>query len=141
MHSSSVQGFIFPYESYFKFIADLVSDFTGGFSPYPSFSPDRDVLGPGKTYDFPNINEAYCSPLAKRIFSVSGVEACFLGPDFITVIKYDDDESWQVLKPELYAVIADFFNTNLPIINEDAVQFDSGTQIEDDDAMNGFIIF
>ena len=105
------------------------------------FSPGRDVLGPGKTYDFPNIKEAYCSPLAKRIFSVSGVEACFLGPDFITVIRYDDDESWQVLKPELYAVIADFFNTNLPIINEDAVQFDSGTQIEDDDAMNGFIIF
>jgi len=97
------------------------------------FSPGRDVLGPGKTYDFPNIKEAYCSPLAKRIFSVSGVEACFLGPDFITVIRYDDDESWQVLKPELYAVIADFFNTNLPIINEDAVQFDSGTQIEDDD--------
>ena len=46
-----------------------------------------------------------------------------------------------MLKPELYAVIADFFNTNLPIINEDAVEFDSGTQIEDDDAMNGFIIF
>ena len=105
------------------------------------FSPGRDVLGPGKTYDFPSIKEAYCSPLAKRIFSVSGVEACFLGPDFITVIRYDDDESWQVLKPELYAVIADFFNTNLPIINEDAVEFDSGTQIEDDDAMNGFIIF
>ena len=38
------------------------------------FNPGREVLGAGNTYDFPAITDAYCSPLAKRIFSVSGVQ-------------------------------------------------------------------
>ena len=68
------------------------------------FFPGKTVLGEYKTYDFPDINAAYVSPLAKRIFSVSGIQACFFGPDFITVIRYDDEEDpWKVLKPELYA--------------------------------------
>jgi hypothetical protein len=68
------------------------------------FFPGKTVLGEYKTYDFPDINAAYVSPLAKRIFSVSGVQGCFFGPDFITVIRYDDEEDpWKVLKPELYA--------------------------------------
>lgn len=44
----------------------------------------------------------------------------FLGPDFITVTKEHDDIQWQILKPEIYAAIMDFFSTNLPILNENA---------------------
>jgi len=94
--------------------------------------PGRDVLGHGKTCDFPDIRSAYKSPLAKRIFAVNGVSSCFLGPDFITIIRSDENEAWAVLNAELFAVITDFFNTNLPVINEDAVQ-NMDTVIYDDD--------
>ena len=44
----------------------------------------------------------------------------FLGPDFITVTKVDDDTSeWKTLRPEIFAVIMDHFSMNLPIINEE----------------------
>lgn len=55
------------------------------------FMPGRDVLGAGQTYDFPHITDSTCSPLAKRIFSVQGVQACMFGPDYMLVsifVKY-----------------------------------------------------
>jgi len=94
--------------------------------------PGRDVLGPGETYDFPAITDSHCSPLAKRIFSVSGVQSCLFGPNFITITRLDEDEQWNVLKPELYAVITDFFNSNLPIINEN-VKLDADYDDDEDD--------
>lgn len=44
----------------------------------------------------------------------------FLGSDFITVTKEHDDIRWQILKPEIYAAIMDFFSTNMPVVDEDA---------------------
>ena len=79
------------------------------------------------------------SPLAKRLFAVDGVKGCFLGPDFVTVIRYEDDDSWNVLKAELFAVLTDFFDSNLPVINEDAMP-NEDTVIYDDD-VNGFESF
>ena len=47
----------------------------------------------------------------------------FLGPDFITVTKVDEDGvEWKLLRPEIFAVIMDHFAMNLPIINEDLDQ-------------------
>ena len=82
------------------------------------------------------LNLFFQSPLAKRLFAVDGVKGCFLGPDFVTVIRYEDDDSWNVLKAELFAVLTDFFDSNLPIINEDALP-NEDTVIYDDD-VNGF---
>jgi hypothetical protein len=45
------------------------------------------VLGTGKTMDFPSGSAAYCSPLAKLLFRIDGVKGVFFGPDFITVTK------------------------------------------------------
>jgi len=45
------------------------------------------VLGPGKTKDFTNGTEAYCSPLGKLLFRIEGVKSVFFGPDFITVTR------------------------------------------------------
>lgn len=41
----------------------------------------------------------------------------FFGGDFITVSKHEDAE-WNVLKPEIFAVIMDFFSSGLPIVTE-----------------------
>lgn len=96
------------------------------------FLPGVDVLGPGKTKDFPNGTEAFCSPLGKLLFRIEGVKAVFFGPDFITVTKVDEDMDWKVLKPEIFATIMDFFASGLPIINESA-QKPSDTEIAEDD--------
>ncbi|XP_037936667.1 NFU1 iron-sulfur cluster scaffold homolog, mitochondrial-like [Teleopsis dalmanni] len=94
------------------------------------FLPGNDVLGKGNTYDFPNATEAYCSPLAKLLFRIEGVRAVFFGADFITISKLEDSE-WAVIKPEVFAVVMDFFATGLPILNE--AKPNSDTQIEEDD--------
>ncbi|XP_015431930.1 PREDICTED: NFU1 iron-sulfur cluster scaffold homolog, mitochondrial-like [Dufourea novaeangliae] len=95
------------------------------------FLPGVNVLQQGQTKDFPNATEAYCSPLAKMLFRVEGVKSVFFGPDFITITKIDEDVEWKLLKPEVFAVIMDFFASGLPVLNEDQPAAD--TQITDDD--------
>merc|ERR1712037_33257 len=103
------------------------------------FVPGRDVLGAGSTCDFPDIREAYKSPLAKRIFAVDGVKGCFLGPDFVTIIRHDETDDWPVMKAELFAVLTDFFDSNLPIINEDALPNQDTIIYDDDDEVVAMI--
>ncbi|MEM6477758.1 MAG: NifU N-terminal domain-containing protein, partial [Pseudomonadota bacterium] len=52
------------------------------------FLPGQTVLETG-TADFKSATAAEASPLAGRIFNVPGVEAVFLGYDFVTVTKGD----------------------------------------------------
>lgn len=82
------------------------------------FLPGVKVLEEGQTKDFPNATEAYCSQLAKMLFRIEGVKSVFFGPDFITVTKLDEDVEWQLLKPEIFAVIMDFFASGMPILSE-----------------------
>jgi hypothetical protein len=56
----------------------------------------------------------------RQLFRIEGVKSVFLGSDFITITKQHDDIQWQVLKPEIYGAIMDFFATNLPVLDEDA---------------------
>ncbi|XP_069966151.1 NFU1 iron-sulfur cluster scaffold homolog, mitochondrial isoform X1 [Bactrocera oleae] len=94
------------------------------------FLPGTDVLGKGNTYDFPSVSSAYCSPLAKLLFRIDGVRAVFFGADFITISK-EEETDWAIIKPEVFAIIMDFFASGLPILNE--AKPNSDTQIEDDD--------
>jgi len=97
------------------------------------FLPGRVVLEEGGTYDIPSISEAQGSPLAKLLFRIDGVRGVFFGSDFITVTKHDDDSyEWKIMKPEIFAIIMDFFNSGLPIINA-GVETTGATEIYDDD--------
>ncbi|CAH0564709.1 unnamed protein product [Brassicogethes aeneus] len=96
------------------------------------FLPGRSVLEKGQTIDFPNAQAAYCSPLGKLLFRIEGVKSVFLGPEFITITKIDDEVDWKILKPEIFATIMDFFASNLPILNDATPNSD--TQINDDDS-------
>jgi hypothetical protein len=111
------------------------------------FLPGRPVLDSGVgTRDFPSVQSAYPSPLAKyviknfsflwisflsirQLFRVEGVKSVFLGSDFITITKQHDDIQWQVLKPEIYGAIMDFFSTNLPVVDDDAEQPTSSKRV------------
>ncbi len=60
------------------------------------FLPGRTVLASG-TLDMRDRTEAAKSPLADKLFDVSGVGGVFFGSDFITVTKTDGE--WPQLKP------------------------------------------
>jgi len=97
------------------------------------FVPGTKVLEQGGTIDFPSVAAAYCSPLAKLLFRIEGVKAVFFGPDFVTITKVDDENvEWRVLKPEIFATIMDFFNSGLPVVNEEAKP-SADTEIHEDD--------
>ena len=86
------------------------------------------------TLDFPTGSSAYCSPLAKLLFRIDGVKGVFFGSDFITITKEDNDSvEWRTLKPEIYAIIMDFFASGLPVVNDDAIP-STDTEIYDDDS-------
>lgn len=63
------------------------------------------------------------------MFRIDGVKSVFLGPDFLTVTKVDDDTvEWKTLRPEIFAVIMDHFSMNLPIINEELDKLSNKSQ-------------
>lgn len=90
------------------------------------FIPGREVMGAAPPADFPNAESAKASPLAEALFKIPQVSSVFLGSDFITVTKSEDD--WQQLKPILLTTLMDFFLTGLPVFNQpaEAVSGDGG---------------
>ena len=79
------------------------------------FLPGRVVLEEG-TADFREAESAAeTSPLAERLFSVSGVTGVFFGYDFITVTK-EDGPDWQHLKPAILGTIMEHFMSGAPVM-------------------------
>lgn len=86
--------------------------------------------------DFPSLKSAaHVSPLARVLFLVKGVRGVFFGTDFITITK-DDEIDWQIMKPDIFATIMDFFGSNQPVVNKDAAMpSDEGDSADDDDTV------
>ncbi|MBD3786419.1 MAG: NifU family protein [Sphingomonadales bacterium] len=78
------------------------------------FLPGLTVLEAG-TADFPSAEAAAKSPLAKRIFAVTGVTAVFFGSDFVTVTK-DAGTLWDHAKPAILGAIMEHFQSGAPVI-------------------------
>ncbi|MEC3860903.1 NifU family protein [Mesobacterium sp. TK19101] len=84
------------------------------------FLPGQTVLEIG-TADFPSAEGAAASPLATRLFGVSGVTGVFFGSDFVTVTK-DDEADWDHLKPAILGAIMEHFQSGAPVMAEGAAQ-------------------
>ena len=78
------------------------------------FLPGRTVLEVG-TADFPSADTAGKSPLAARIFAVTGVSGVFFGTDFITVTKADAVD-WVHIKPAILGAIMEHFQSGAAVI-------------------------
>jgi Fe-S cluster biogenesis protein NfuA len=78
------------------------------------FLPGEIVLDNG-TADFPSSDTAAKSPLARRIFAVGGVTGVFLGRDFVTVTKADD-QPWDHLKPSILGAIMEHYQSGAPAV-------------------------
>ena len=94
------------------------------------FIPGTDVMGQG-TADFPDKQTAGTSPLARRLFQIDGIEAVFLGSDFVTVTKGDEQE-WFTLKPSILAGIMEHYASGLPVVEASKDDNDDG---EEDDEL------
>jgi len=84
------------------------------------FLPGQTVLETG-TADFPSADGAAASPLATRLFGVTGVTGVFFGSDFVTVTK-DDNADWDHLKPAILGGIMEHFQSGAPVMAEGAAQ-------------------
>ncbi len=77
------------------------------------FIPGRSVLS-GGTADYRAEDDANESPLAARLFEITGVTGVFLGSDFISVTKGETD--WQHLKPAILGAIMEHFMSGAPVV-------------------------
>src|SRR5580704_3795210 len=81
------------------------------------FLPGRAVLE-GSTLDLRDAEQATQSPLAERLFGITGISGVFFGSDFITVTKTAGE--WQQLKPVILGVIMEHFMSGAPLRREAA---------------------
>ncbi len=79
------------------------------------FLPGQTVLEAG-TADFPSAEAGASSPLAARIFAVSGVSAVFFGHDFVTVTK-DDGVEWDHIKPAILGAIMEHYQSGEAVMS------------------------
>jgi Fe-S cluster biogenesis protein NfuA len=82
------------------------------------FLPGQTVLDLG-TADFPSAEAAAKSPLARRIFAVSGVTGVFFGTDFVTVTKAEAVD-WQHIKPAILGAIMEHYQSGAAVMDGDA---------------------
>src|SRR5262249_57585341 len=78
------------------------------------FLPGRSVLASG-TLDMRDKESASQSPLAERLFGITGVSGVFFGSDFIAVTKGEGE--WQQLKPAILGAIMEHFMSGAPIVS------------------------
>ena len=94
------------------------------------FIPGVTVLASG-TADFRTLESARDkSPLAEALFAVDGVDAVFLGSDFVSVSKADLVE-WPVLKPAILGAIMEHFTRGLPVLTAEADGDEDGPDLSD----------
>jgi Fe-S cluster biogenesis protein NfuA len=81
------------------------------------FLPGRTVLSHG-TLDIRDREAAAQSPLAERLFEITGVSGVFFGADFISVTKASGE--WQQLKPAILGAIMEHFMSGTPLVRGEA---------------------
>ncbi|WP_136684783.1 NifU family protein [Falsirhodobacter xinxiangensis] len=82
------------------------------------FLPGQTVLEIG-TADFPSVEAADKSPLARRVFAVDGVTGVFFGHDFVTVTKADA-ALWDHVKPAVLGAIMEHYQSGIPVMEGEA---------------------
>jgi Fe-S cluster biogenesis protein NfuA len=95
------------------------------------FIPGRVVLPEG-TRDYRSPDDASASPLAQRIFGVSGVAGVFLGHDFVTVTK--DEAEWPHIKPAVLGAIMEHYLSGAPVLADDEAETADDSNFDEADS-------
>lgn len=87
------------------------------------------------------------SPLAVRLFAITGVSNVFFGADFVTVGRISPDHAsvtdpadvdWSELKPQVFSTLMDCFNEGVLVVDDTPVVSDT-TILDDDDEIVAMI--
>ncbi|GAN67631.1 NifU family protein [Acetobacter orleanensis] len=82
------------------------------------FLPGRTVMGDAGTADFIDADAVQGrSPLAEALFALPGVSRVFMGYDFVSVTK-SDQEDWAELRPLVLTALMDHFVSGAPVVAE-----------------------
>ncbi len=95
------------------------------------FLPGETVLS-GNPVDFRKDSDFSSSPLAQRLFAIDGIDGVFLGADFITVTKDNDD--WQHLKPAVLGAIMEHYMSGVPVMEGEATGSASTEEFDEADS-------
>ncbi|KAG2023217.1 NifU-like protein c [Coprinopsis cinerea AmutBmut pab1-1] len=90
------------------------------------FIPGVPVMEEGSA-EFLDTRSALASPLALRLMGIEGITGVFYGPDFVTVSK-SSDHPWAVVKPEVYALLMEFFSSGQPLFRSEEDREAAGPQ-------------
>ena len=101
------------------------------------FIPGQDIIESG-TIDFASEADAVKSPLAKRLFGITGVVRVFLSKDFVSVSKADDTD-WSMLKPMILAALMEHLSTGQPVLDADFHEKKADKPSEEDDEITAQI--
>ena len=93
------------------------------------FLPGRMVLATGSA-NFTSTEAALPSPLARKLFDIDGVTGVFLGHDFVTVTKADQ-EDWYGLKPQILGAIMEFLSSGQAAMPDAVVADDEDSDDSD----------
>ncbi|KAK6058467.1 Scaffold protein Nfu/NifU domain protein, partial [Cooperia oncophora] len=95
------------------------------------FLPGQAILDEPRTYEFTSV----ASARDKELFHINGVRSVFLGQDFITVTKKDEETDWALMRAEILSAITNFIESGKPVITEggSAPAYDDTVITEDDD--------
>jgi Fe-S cluster biogenesis protein NfuA len=96
------------------------------------FIPENVEIAGNNPTEFKSANQAQGkSILAEQLFLIDGVEAVFLGRDFVTITKLEEVD-WKNIKTEILATIMDFCLSGKPALVE--------TKIIDDQSVDSEIV-
>src|SRR3977135_54174 len=96
------------------------------------FLPGREVMGEGAVADFPSVEQAGRSPLAKALFTIPEVSRVFFGADFISVTKRDGE--WKHLKPAILGAVMEHFTQGHPLLEGEAAHPGGEESFSEEDA-------
>lgn len=73
------------------------------------------LILPGGSANFPTAESADRSPMAKRLFAVSGVNGVFIGSDFFTITK-GEEFLWPAINEGIAPALEEFFESGDPVL-------------------------
>lgn len=89
------------------------------------------VLVPKGSLDYPNAESSGESPLAQKLFEFAFVEGVFIGHNFVTVTKSNENR-WEELIPPLKDTLKAFLQSGQKIVNR---EFETPEPEQEDDAV------
>ena len=92
------------------------------------------LLYPGKSIDFPDVENAKPSPLAIELFGFPFIKSVFIASNFVTLTKVSETD-WNDVIPSIRLFLKEYLEEGKPVINEEEIVVvkNEGNVIDADD--------